>query len=317
MAPYLTETDSPCPPESTLCFRLLLLMCVVSNLFHHRPLSATESPFADPGRRQGKGLKKNVLGTRSGKWIGKPVKSPCPKLMNAWKRRKHKMERASRGPWIEYEHSPRARQLREYTLKNVWESSWMTDPFEAEAINRQVNVQSQAVFSDAMTLMDKIRVWEDEESWVGSKFAACMWICTKDALTRGQILDKEQEEYLKKRIMSIMLCTNWVCAGTFVDHEWVSSRTNIQQEEEISSMALEYKIEVPCVVHWSLLWFPAPTNLNRILGSDLKIKKVSRCRQKSYHARYVRPFSGERTPESCMLTSVNTVHTMNGESTRR
>ena len=25
--------------------------------------------------------------------------------------------------------------------------------------------------------------------------------------------------------MYIMLCTNWVCAGPFVDHEWVSSRT--------------------------------------------------------------------------------------------
>ena len=45
-----------------------------------------------------------------------------------------------------------------------------------------------------MTLMDKIRGWEDEESWVGSKFAACMWIFSKEALTRGQILDREQEE---------------------------------------------------------------------------------------------------------------------------
>ena len=52
-------------------------------------------------------------------------------------------------------------------------------------------------------------------------------------LTGGQILDREQEEYLKKRMMSIMLCTNWVCAGTFVEHEWVSPRTIIQQDEEI------------------------------------------------------------------------------------
>ena len=48
-----------------------------------------------------------------------------------------------------------------------------------------------------------------------SKFAACMWIYTKEALTGGQILDREQEEYLKKRMISIMLCRNWVCAGTF------------------------------------------------------------------------------------------------------
>ena len=91
--------------------------------------------------------------------FGKLVKSQCPKVMNAWKRRKHKMEKASRGPWIEYEHSPRAMQLREYTLKEFWE---MDDrPFEADAINSQVNVQSKAVFSYAMTLMDKTRRWED------------------------------------------------------------------------------------------------------------------------------------------------------------
>ena len=46
-------------------------------------------------------------------------------------------------------------------------------------------------------------------------------------------------------------------------------------------------IEVPCVVQWSLLWFSAPTKLNRILGSDLKIKKkVSRSRQQCCHGRY-------------------------------
>ena len=113
-----------------------------------------------------------------------------------------------------------------------------------------------------------------------------MWIYTKEALTGGQILDREQEEYPRKRIMSIMLCTNWVCAGTFVDREWVSSRTIIQQEEEISSMALDFKIDVPCVVQWSLLRFSAPTNLNRILVSDLEIQKVSRSRQWCHHGRY-------------------------------
>ena len=159
--------------------------------------------------------------------IGKPVKSQGPKVMNALKRRKHKMDKASREPWIEHEQSPRAMQLRRCTLKEFWEIFVDDRPFEADAIDRQVNVQSKAVFSYAMTLTDKIRGWEDEESWVESKFAACMWIYTKEALTGGQILDKDQEKYLKKLMMSTMLCTNWVCAGTFVVHEWVSSRTII------------------------------------------------------------------------------------------
>ena len=131
----------------------------------------------------------------------------------------------------------------------------------------------------------------------------CVWIYTKEALTGGQILDREHEEYLRKRIMSIMLCTNWVCAGAFVDHEWLSSRTNIQQEEEILGMALEFKIHVPCVVQWSLLWFSAPTNLNRILGSELKIIYHEVVNGAIMDAT-VRPFSGKRTPKSCMLTSV-------------
>ena len=127
------------------------------------------------------------------------------------------MEKTSRRAWAEYEHSPRAMQLREYTLKEFWEIFVDDRPFGADAMFRQVYVQSKAVFSHAMTMMDKIRGWEDDARWVGSKFAACMWIYTEETLTGGQILDREQEEYLKKRMMSIMLCTNWVRAGTFVD----------------------------------------------------------------------------------------------------
>ena len=93
----------------------------------------------------------------------------------------------------------------------------------------------------------------------------------------------------------MMLCTNWVCAGTFVDHEWVSSRTIIQQEEEKSSMVLDFKIDVPCVVQWSLLWFSsAPTKLNRILGHELKIKKY----HEVVNGAIVKPFGGEHTPRS-------------------
>ena len=135
------------------------------------------------------------------------------------------MEKASRVPWIQHELSPKAMQLRKYTLKDLLEIFVDDRPFGTDSTDREINVESKAVFSCAMTLMDKIRGWEDEECWVGSKFAACMWIYTKEALTRRQIFDRVQEEYLRKRIKSIVLCTNWVCAGTFVDHECVSSRT--------------------------------------------------------------------------------------------
>ena len=127
-----------------------------------------------------------------------------------------------------------------------------------------------------------------------------MWIYTKEALTGGQIPNPAMEEYLKKRMMSIMLCTNWVCAGTFVDHEWWSARTLIQQEEEILSIVLDFKIDV----QWSLLWFSAPTNLNRILGHELKIKKYHEVVNGAFMDAIVRPFGREHTPKSCMWTSV-------------
>ena len=57
--------------------------------------------------------------------------------------------------------------MREYTLKEFWEIFVDDRPFGADAIDRQVNVQSKAVFSYAMTLMDKIRGWEDEEKMGG------------------------------------------------------------------------------------------------------------------------------------------------------
>ena len=159
-----------------------------------------------------------------------------------------------------------------------------------------------------MTLMDKIRGWEDEESWVRSKFAACQWICAKEALTGGQILDRVQEEYLRKRIKSITLCTNWVCEGAFIDHEWVTSRTFSPQEEDILSMALDFKIDVSCVVQWSLLWFSAPTDLKRILGIELKIffflKKNHEVVNGAIMDAIVKPFGGKHTQKSCMITLV-------------
>ena len=65
-----------------------------------------------------------------------------------------------------------------------------------------------------------------------------------------------------------------------------------------------FKNKAPCVVQWSLLWFSAPTNLNRILGRDLKIKKYHEVVNRAIMDAVGRPFSGERTPKSCMFTSV-------------
>ena len=94
-------------------------------------------------------------------------------------------------------------QLREYLLREFWATFVDDRPFHSGSLYWHANVQPKAVFSHATTVMDKIHGWKDEEKWVGSTFAACMWINTKEVLTRGQVLNPEMEEYLKRRLMSI------------------------------------------------------------------------------------------------------------------
>ena len=48
-------------------------------------------------------------------------------------------------------------------------------------------------------------------------------------------------------MMSFVLCMNWVCVGTFDDHEWVSEGTIAQHVEEVMGVELDYKIGIPRV----------------------------------------------------------------------
>ena len=137
-------------------------------------------------------------------------------------------------------------QLREHALREFWEIFVDDKPFYRDACFKHANVQPKAVFSFTMTRMDAIYGWEDEEKRVGSIFAACLWIYTKELLTRGQILNPQKEEYLKKRVMSSMLCTSWVCVGIFEDHEWLSESTITQHAEEVIGTELDHEIGIPC-----------------------------------------------------------------------
>ena len=72
-------------------------------------------------------------------------------------------------------------------------------------------------------------------------------------------------------------------------------------------MALDFNIDVLSVVQWSPLWFSAPTDLNRILGTELKIKEYHEVVNGVFHGRYSslrNNLQGKHTPKSCMLTSV-------------
>ena len=104
--------------------------------------------------------------------------------------------------------------------------------------------------------MDEIQGWEEEETYGwGSRFAACMWIYTKAVLCDGQ---ESTQEYLRRRLISIMEGVNWVCKNALEEHEWVSETTICIQKNE-NLVAKNYEIDVPCVVRWRLLWFSSPT----------------------------------------------------------
>ena len=49
--------------------------------------------------------------------IRKPAELRCANVEREWKRRKHKMEKASRRSWTENENSTRTMNLREYALR--------------------------------------------------------------------------------------------------------------------------------------------------------------------------------------------------------
>ena len=114
--------------------------------------------------------------------------------------------------------------MREYALWEFWEIFVDDRPCCRDPCFKHANVQSKAVFSYAITVMDKICGWEDEEKCVGSKFAECMWVYIKGVLTGWQKPTPEVE-YLERRLLSTMLCMNLVYAGTFDDHKWVSEST--------------------------------------------------------------------------------------------
>ena len=94
-------------------------------------------------------------------------------------------------------------------------------------------------------------------------------------LTGGQNPTPEMEEYLKQRLMSIMQCTSWVCAGTFDNHEWVLEST-ITEQEEVVGKDLDYEICIQRVAQWCMLWFSAPTRLKSNTRKGSKNQEVPR-----------------------------------------
>ena len=56
------------------------------------------------------------------------------------------------------------------------------------------------------------------------------------------------QEYLKRRMPSILENANWVCEDALEEHEWVSPLTISLKEEEEVLAELDHEIGIPYVV---------------------------------------------------------------------
>ena len=163
-----------------------------------------------------------------------------------WRTKKEKMDVATGRTWTSYELSCGAWHGRERILNEYWQIFVDDRPVPRDATDLQANVQPKAVFSYDMTVMEKICGWGEEEKWVGSLFAACMWVYTKCVLCDGQ---ETKKHFLKRRMLSIMKSANWVCEEVLEEHEWGSPLTiSLKEKEEEVLMELDYELDVLCVV---------------------------------------------------------------------
>ena len=132
------------------------------------------------------------------------------------------MDVATGRTWTSYGWSQETWRAREYALTEYWQIFVDDKLVPRDAINSHANVQPKAVFSCAMTVMDKICGWREEQQWIGSFFPACIWIHTEAVLC---VEHDSKQEYLKRRMLSIMESVNWDCEDALVEHEWVSPLT--------------------------------------------------------------------------------------------
>ena len=85
-------------------------------------------------------------------------------------------------------------------LRQFWQS-FVEDRYDLDNA-----IQTKAEFSYAIAVMDQIEGWE-EESWVGSKFPASLWIHTKGCdLQRSRKHARVQEAKIQIHHGSSELC---------------------------------------------------------------------------------------------------------------
>ena len=169
-----------------------------------------------------------------------------PELLNArtWRARKGSMQVMKGRTWHYHGIDHKAKRTRTYVLQIrldcISGKNGRRDNIPPNAL-----AVPKTVFSYAMIVMDKVEGWNEEE-WVGSKFAACMWIYTKAVLCDGH---RRPPQDLRQMFDIIMECLSCLCEAALWKHEWVTEPNVLRKENDILE-ALNYDLDVPCPLQW-------------------------------------------------------------------
>ena len=69
---------------------------------------------------------------------------------------------------------------------------------------------------------------------------------------------------------------------------------------------MNYDIDVPCPLQWGLLWFSAPSSLDRKFANNgTKIAKFQETVNMAIEITFNVPFDGVYTPRTCLLRAVS------------
>ena len=176
-------------------------------------------------------------------------------------------------------------------MQTIWQD-YVPDKFgRRDATPPNALAVPKSVFSNAVTVMDKVEGWNEEE-WAGSKFAACMWVYTMAVLSDGKGPRKKPEA---EALSTIMDSVSWVCEDALWEHEWVTELDVLLKENEILE-ALNYDLNVPCAIQRRLLWFSSPSRLiQRFANDGTKIAKYHEAVNMAIEITFTMPFEGLHT----------------------
>ena len=121
-------------------------------------------------------------------------------------------------------------------------------------VRRPFAAVPKATFSDATAVMDKVEGWKEEE-WVGSKFAASMWIYTKAAMCDGR---KRNPPLDLQTIQAIIIeSVSWVTEDFLWDHEWITeTKSHHERKPHSGGSSPRHRSAMPSSVGFVMVFSP-------------------------------------------------------------